>query len=344
MEGNRTRTLGGRTAAAVASSTSRSRDESGAVLVLALMFLVVVGLIVGAMASWTANSLSNSLNFQRDRTAQYALSSASQVAIQNIRYTPLLGPNQTLNASPPSYCWGTSSPSQLTFGTNTVDVWCSTVWNPTSASTRVVTVSACLTSVTTDAATCAKNPGLQTIVTFDDYSASSPKIRPQEYVCTADVRQWHDDQQLDDQDDQSDRHRPLCRTRACLGRYRADHHGNGIRERDNRGRVAGDNGELRVDHGVAEHRDPRGQRQRARRPVHLSDRDDPGRHDSDKLLRRRHDARRVEPGGTGVHSTTRDSHGHQHRDRHQRDVRHASNLRADPPRAARRSPSQGPGS
>ena len=187
------------------------------------MFLVVVGLIVGAMASWTANSLSNSLNFQRDRAAQYALSSASQVAIQNIRYTPLLGPNQTLNASPPSYCWGTSSPSQLTFGTNTVDVWCSTVWNPTSASTRVVTVSACLTSVTTDAATCAKNPGLQTIVTFDDYSASSPTIRPRGCLHPQrDLRQRHDDQQLDDQDDQSDRHRPLGRARARLGRYRVD--------------------------------------------------------------------------------------------------------------------------
>jgi len=163
----------------------RARDDAGAVLVLALMFLVVVGLIVGAMASWTANSLSNSLNFQQDRAAQYALSSASQVAIQNIRYTPLLGPGGTVNASPPSYCWGTSSPSQLTFGTDTVDVWCSTVWNPTSASTRVVTVSACLTSVTTDAATCAKNPGLQTIVTFDDYSASSPNIRPPGVFCTS---------------------------------------------------------------------------------------------------------------------------------------------------------------
>jgi len=74
---------------------------------------------------------------------QYALSSATQVAVSNIRYTPLLNSNQTLNASPPSYCWGTSAPSELTIqsgeGTqsNQVAVWCSTAWNPSSVSTRV---------------------------------------------------------------------------------------------------------------------------------------------------------------------------------------------------------------
>src|SRR5271165_5564156 len=68
----------------------QQRDESGAVLVLALIFMVAVGLIVGGLASWTSNDLKNALNFQSARNAQYALSSASQLAIQNIRYTPLL--------------------------------------------------------------------------------------------------------------------------------------------------------------------------------------------------------------------------------------------------------------
>jgi hypothetical protein len=173
------------------------RDEAGAVLVLALLFLVVIGLIVGGLASWTANSLTNSLHFQTDRSAQYALSSTSQVAIQNIRYTPLLGSNQTLNASPPSYCWGatpapgTGTVSELTVLNDQVAVWCSTVWTPTSASTRVVTVSACLTSVVPTppsgsslasvqaaATRCAASPGLQTNVTFDDYSAANPTVNP----------------------------------------------------------------------------------------------------------------------------------------------------------------------
>ena len=176
------------------------RDEAGASLVLALLFLVVIGLIVGGLASWTANDLSNTTKFQQDRAAQYALSSASQLAIQNIRYTPLLGTNQTLNASPPSYCWGAAQPtgtpqlgtvSELTVQNYQVALWCSTVWNPTSASTRVVTVSACLTSniptpptgstltsIQAAATQCAANPGLQTIVTFDDYSAGNPSLNP----------------------------------------------------------------------------------------------------------------------------------------------------------------------
>jgi hypothetical protein len=192
MEGDRTRTPGDRTAAAVASSTTRSRDEAGAVLILALLFLVVIGMLVGGLASWTANNLSNTLVFQKDRTAQNALYSTSQVAIQNIRYTPLLNPNQTLNASPPSYCWGPTpasgqgNVSELTVQGYQVAVWCSTLWNPTSATTRVVTVSACLTlavptppsgsslaSVQAAAAQCAVSPGLKSIVTFDDYSIST---------------------------------------------------------------------------------------------------------------------------------------------------------------------------
>ena len=132
------------------------------------------------MASWTTRDLSDRL-FQNARASELALNEPTQVAIQNIRYTPLIGANQTLNASPPSYCWGNSSPSQLTFQSDdneSVDVWCSTAWNPTSASTRVVTLSACLTSETTDPGSCAPPPGLQTIVTFDDYQSQLERDEP----------------------------------------------------------------------------------------------------------------------------------------------------------------------
>lgn len=135
-------------------------------------------------ASWTSNSLKNSVNFQEARSVQYALSSATQVAISNIRYTPLLNSNQTLNASPPSYCWGTSAPSELTIESgqgsqsNQVALWCSTAWVPSSVATRTVTISACLTSVVPDTnpAQCAASPGLQTVVVFDDYSSNGPQL------------------------------------------------------------------------------------------------------------------------------------------------------------------------
>ena len=174
------RNAAGQNPQSLTTAARRDRDESGAVLILALIFMVCIGLIVGALASWTSNDLTNALNFQKDRDAQYALSSTTQVAIQNIRYTPLF--SSTLNANPPSYCWGTGPNSELTStsnaDTNTVAVWCSTVWNSSSSSTRVVTVSACLTSIASTAAECAASPGLQTVVTFDDYSESNPAANP----------------------------------------------------------------------------------------------------------------------------------------------------------------------
>jgi IPT/TIG domain len=173
-------------------SSPRADDESGAVLILALMFLVVIALLVGGLASWTANGLRDTLTFQQERTAQYALTSTTQVAIQSIRYTPLLGANQTVNASPPTYCWGSVADSyggtELTTQNTPVEVYCSTVWTPTSAATRVVTISACLQSqlpVPANAASsCADNPGLQTIVTFDDYSSTNPIVNQGACVTT----------------------------------------------------------------------------------------------------------------------------------------------------------------
>ena len=147
--------------------TVRGRDDAGAVLVLALVFLVAVSLIVGALASWSSNDLNNTSQFKLARSLQNAVSNVTNVAIQSIRYTPLL--STTLNASPPAPCWGTSSSALASSGDNpAVAVWCSTDWTPTSTETRVVTLSACLSNVAS-AAACASNPVLQAVVTFDDY-------------------------------------------------------------------------------------------------------------------------------------------------------------------------------
>jgi hypothetical protein len=160
--------------------TPRGQDDAGSSLILALIFLVVIGTVVGAMASWTANALSDTLSFNQASNVQSALHAGTNVAIKSIGYTPLYGSGsnpQTLNANPPYFCFGSSSPSQVTTQGIAVDVWCSTVWNPTSAATRVVTVSACLNSIDQgNAATCAQSPGLQTVVTFDDYSAQNPNV------------------------------------------------------------------------------------------------------------------------------------------------------------------------
>jgi hypothetical protein len=153
-----------------ATSANRNGDE-GSVLILAFIYLVAVAITVTGLTGWAANDLNNSQVFTSTRQLQEAARSTTEFAIQSIRYTPEL--SSTQNASPPAACWGSSSTSSLTIAENgtsyTIDVWCSTVWNPTSADTRVVTLSACNAAVTTSASTCAASPYLQVVVTFDDY-------------------------------------------------------------------------------------------------------------------------------------------------------------------------------
>lgn len=153
------------------SRHDRARDEHGAVLVLALLYLVAMSLILTALANWTINDLNNSSHFASARSLQFAANSAAELAIQNIRYNPLLSSGQTLNAGPPTSCWGSGPTSSLTGASSvdgvSVDVWCSTSWTPSSANTRVVTISTCLSGVS--AIACALAPTLQTVVAFDDY-------------------------------------------------------------------------------------------------------------------------------------------------------------------------------
>ena len=163
-----------------AAARSR-RDERGSSLVLVLFFVVASSLIAAALANWAMNDLQNTVTFSSARALQSAASGATQVAIQSMRYTPLVSTSQTLNASPPSYCWGSSAPSELPVtnflqagqtsigGSTEVGVWCSTAWNPSSATTRVVTFSTCLITTGMTASSCAADPALVAVVTFDDY-------------------------------------------------------------------------------------------------------------------------------------------------------------------------------
>ena len=63
----------------------RMRDDSGAVLVLAVLFLLVVALIGGALAAYATTSLASTSQLQVGRATSYTAESAVQVAIQNVR-------------------------------------------------------------------------------------------------------------------------------------------------------------------------------------------------------------------------------------------------------------------
>jgi hypothetical protein len=154
-----------------------SRGESGAILILALVYIFTVGLIVAALADWATNDLNNTTHFTTARSLQYALSSVTQTAIQSMRYSPVPTTTPANNtptpvATAPGYCWTPASGFTYDGLTPVVDgenvaVWCSTVENLSEGTTRVVTFSACLSSTTNTA--CSQNPLLQAVVSYDDY-------------------------------------------------------------------------------------------------------------------------------------------------------------------------------
>ena len=167
---------------------TRSNDESGAVIILALIFLIAVSLIILALMNWVGTSLSATGAFANERSVESAATSAVNLAIQNSRYTYS---SAMVNASPPVQCWGSTAvptPSYLSVNGESIDVWCSMVWQPFSAQTRTITYSACLdpspTSNPVPAATCALNPLLQAVVTFDDFPVDLAVPPPEPVPCT----------------------------------------------------------------------------------------------------------------------------------------------------------------
>ncbi len=158
------------------------RNERGSSLILALVYIVSVSLIVGALADWAMNDLNNTAQFQSASSLEYAATSATQVAIQSIRYTPLYSETAS-NISPGlGYCWTPSSGKYLSqlsnFNGFNVTVWCSTVENLASANTRKVSFYTCktptiaptsITAADADGYTCSQDPLLYAQVAYDDY-------------------------------------------------------------------------------------------------------------------------------------------------------------------------------
>jgi hypothetical protein len=163
----------------------RVRSESGAVMILALVYFISMSLIIAALARESTNDLSNTSKFTYAFALQNAAGSATQVAINFDRYY-----SAPLNAAPSTNaaisCLGPgATPSSLTFDNgptsdptqfvNAISVWCTTVWNPTQSNTRVVTFCAYPSGTSGSGATASMcEPGaiLKAVVTFDDYPSS----------------------------------------------------------------------------------------------------------------------------------------------------------------------------
>jgi hypothetical protein len=183
------------------------RGESGAVLILALVYIIVVSITVGALAYWATNGLNSTTQLFTAAQQQLAASAAVQTAVEAIQTTPEPGaPTSALDGmtplvqntqmsvtvngatsvyavypTTPGVCWYSStSPtlSSISFYQNTLTmaVYCSTTEKLSQSvgakGTRVVTVFACQYTPGQTESQCQASALLTAVFSFDDYPSS----------------------------------------------------------------------------------------------------------------------------------------------------------------------------
>lgn len=162
-----TRRIGSSTLATTRSSARRrmtNRDEAGASLLLALIFLTVISVTVASLLGLIGGGLADSIDFKQARTVESAANSTAELALQYVRYNFQAN---TVNSPNPEICTS-SLPSLLNL--SPMEAYCRTQWDSTSGS-RTVIVSVCEGGVIP--LTCENQPLLQAVVYFNDNSVSS---------------------------------------------------------------------------------------------------------------------------------------------------------------------------
>jgi hypothetical protein len=137
-----------------------NKQEDGAILILALVFLVATSLLVLGLASWEGNDINNVGTLKSARSETYAASGAIQAAITTTRYTY---PASTT----PGICERFNS-----VGYPSVDVWCTYPSCPLTVPfcTRAENMAA-YPSGQCSSTPCTGNPYVNAEVLFDDYSS-----------------------------------------------------------------------------------------------------------------------------------------------------------------------------
>ncbi len=135
-------------------AAKRLRDDAGATLILALIFMGVIALLVAVLGTAATDNLASSVAIKSSRSAEYAAQGAAEAEVQVLRY------------SGPSYSSTTPCGSQSMNGV-TADVYCLSV-TPSSGWTRAFTLWACPSWVAPG--TCVLTPTVATSVAFNDYS------------------------------------------------------------------------------------------------------------------------------------------------------------------------------
>jgi hypothetical protein len=156
----------------------RACDESGASLILALVFILVTSVTVLSLSTLASNGLINVAQFRTPQLARSALDSAMTTAIDEERYT----------VTPASITSAALCASNVAIPesneTYTFQIWCSTSEDEGSnTATRSVTFTACPSTSTQTICSSAASL-LVASVNFDDYPYHGAPILISPNYCT----------------------------------------------------------------------------------------------------------------------------------------------------------------
>lgn len=143
----------------------KPRGESGALLVLALIFALVIAFLLLAVVNLSGSNLLNTANLQTERSLEYAADGAVDAAIQTTRYSALFATTSSTDCLPngvPAITFSTSNPGETQY----ITVDCSGIQNGQG---RVVNLYACVAPSATSPGSCsASNSVLTAQVDFSD--------------------------------------------------------------------------------------------------------------------------------------------------------------------------------
>jgi len=112
------------------------KDQEGAALLLALVFILFISLIMIAIVTLSGTDILNTSNLQNERNLEYSAEGAVQAAIQGVRY---LTPDSTL-----AYCASSPAYGAPLVNDVAIDVYCQA---SVPAYQRSVTFEACSAGV-----------------------------------------------------------------------------------------------------------------------------------------------------------------------------------------------------
>jgi len=150
-------------------SVHPTRDEGGAVLILALVFVIIVTFSVFGLITFGGVGIKNTTGLSGQRSLEYAADGATTTAIQAVRYSYL-----SFNNSQPMSCLPDGAElslpdnaSPVTINGDAMSVDCIAGLSASWPVTRVVTFYACLQGSCT-----ANNAVVAATVDFEDVSST----------------------------------------------------------------------------------------------------------------------------------------------------------------------------